>query len=133
MTRTFSRRSFLKGTIAAAGVVAFPAPFVMADAQPNSRLNCVVVGCGRRGGEAHIGAAARERIVVAREALTHAEESLRIVQDRYDAGLTTIVELLDSEVALTMSRTNLTRTLYDATVSQARLDLSLGRLDRARF
>jgi hypothetical protein len=36
-------------------------------------------------------------------------------------------------VALTVSRTNLTRTLYDATVSKARLDLSLGRLDRARF
>jgi outer membrane protein TolC len=76
---------------------------------------------------------ARDRFPVAREAVAQAEESLRIVQDRYDAGLTTIVELLDSEVALTMSRTNLTRTLYDATVSQARLDLSLGRLDRARF
>jgi hypothetical protein len=63
MTRTFSRRSFLKGTVVAAGVAAFPAPFVMADAKPNSRLNCVVVGCGRRGGESHIGAAARERIV----------------------------------------------------------------------
>jgi outer membrane protein TolC len=76
---------------------------------------------------------ARERVAVAREAVAQAEESLRIVQDRYDAGLTTIVELLDSETALTASRTNLTRTLYDATVSQARLELSLGRLDRARF
>jgi len=76
---------------------------------------------------------ARERVVVSREAITQAEESLRIVQDRYEAGLTTIVELLDSEMALTATRTNLTRTLYDATVSQARLDLSLGRLDRARF
>jgi outer membrane protein TolC len=76
---------------------------------------------------------ARERITVAREAVAQAEESLRIVQDRYDAGLTTIVELLDNEMALTATRTNLTRTLYDATVSQARLDLSLGRLDRARF
>lgn len=76
---------------------------------------------------------ARERVVVAREAVAQAEESLRIVQDRYDAGLTTIVELLDSETALTAARTNLTRTLFDATVSQARLDLSVGRLDRARF
>jgi len=76
---------------------------------------------------------ARERVGVAREAVAQAEESLRIVQDRYDAGLTTIVELLDSEMALTAARTNLSRTLYDATVSQARLDLSLGRLDRARF
>ncbi len=76
---------------------------------------------------------ARDRFTVSREAVTQAEEGLRIVQDRYDAGLTTIVELLDSEMALTAARTNLTRTLYDATVSQARLDLSLGRLDRARF
>lgn len=76
---------------------------------------------------------ARERVAVAREAATSAEESLRIVQDRYDAGLTTIVELLDSETALTAARTNLTRTLYDATVGQARLELALGTLDRARF
>jgi len=76
---------------------------------------------------------ARERVAVAREAVGHAEESLRIVQDRYEAGLTTIVELLDSETSLTAARTNLTRTLYDATVTQARLDLGLGRLERARF
>lgn len=76
---------------------------------------------------------ARERVTVAKDAVTHAAESLRIVQDRYDAGLTTIVELLDNETALTAARTNLTRTLYDATVGQAKLDLSLGTLDRARF
>lgn len=76
---------------------------------------------------------ARERITVAREAVTAAEESLRIVKDRYEAGLTTIVELLDSETALTVTRTGLTRTLYDATVSRARLELSLGRLDLNTF
>ncbi len=76
---------------------------------------------------------ARERVAVAKDAVAHAEESLRIVQDRYDAGLTTIVELLDSETALTAARTNLTRTLYEATVGQARLELSLGTSDRARY
>jgi outer membrane protein len=76
---------------------------------------------------------ARDRVMVAKDAVTQAEESLRIVQDRYDTGLTTIVELLDNETALTAARTNLTRTLYDATVGQAKLDLSLGTLDRARF
>ncbi|HSB71731.1 MAG TPA: TolC family protein [Candidatus Methylomirabilis sp.] len=76
---------------------------------------------------------ARERVVVAREAVASAQESLRIVQDRYESGLTTIVELLDSETSLTGARTNLTRTLYDAAVDQARLELSLGTLDRARF
>jgi outer membrane protein TolC len=73
---------------------------------------------------------ARERLAVAQTAVGQAEESLRIVQDRYDAGLTTIVELLDSETALTAARTNLTRARYEASVGQARLDLSLGTLDR---
>ncbi|HSB82205.1 MAG TPA: TolC family protein [Candidatus Methylomirabilis sp.] len=76
---------------------------------------------------------ARERVAVAKDAVTSAEESLRIVQDRYESGLTTIVELLDSEMALTAARTSLTRTLYDATVGQARLDLSLGTIDPMRF
>jgi len=75
---------------------------------------------------------ARERLAVAQGAVAQAEESLRIVQNRYDAGLTTIVELLDSETALTAARTNLTRARYEAAVGQARLDLSLGTLDRTR-
>ncbi|HTU01699.1 MAG TPA: TolC family protein, partial [Candidatus Sulfotelmatobacter sp.] len=76
---------------------------------------------------------ARERVAVARTAVSQAEESLRIVQDRYDSGLTTIVELLDAEAAHSASRTTLTRNLYEATVTQARLDLSLGALTRERF
>ena len=62
MAQRFSRRSFIQQTAAAAGATAFGGPYVMADAAPNSRLNCVVVGCGRRG-EAHIEAAAHEKIV----------------------------------------------------------------------
>jgi len=76
---------------------------------------------------------ARDRVTVAEGAVSQAEESLRIVRDRYESGLTTIVELLDSEMALTAARTNIVRALYDATVAQASLDLALGRLDRARF
>lgn len=75
---------------------------------------------------------ARERVGVARQAVSYATEALRIVRDRYEAGLTTIVELLDSETALTAARTSLTRTIYDAVVGQARLDLSLGLPDPAR-
>ena len=62
MAHTLSRRSFLKRTAVVAGAAALGGPYVMADATPNSRLNCVVIGCGRRG-EAHIGAAAQEKIV----------------------------------------------------------------------
>jgi len=75
---------------------------------------------------------AREQVGVARDAVTQSEESLRIVQQRCDEELTTIAELLDSETALTTARTSLTRALYDARMSQARLDFSVGALDRAR-
>jgi outer membrane protein TolC len=71
---------------------------------------------------------ARARVAVARDAVTQAEEALRIVQDRYDAGLTTIVELLDSEAARSAARTALTRNLYEAAVGRARLELALGTL-----
>ncbi|HEY3321112.1 MAG TPA: Gfo/Idh/MocA family oxidoreductase [Planctomycetota bacterium] len=62
MAGKFSRRSFLKGAAAVAGASALGGPYVMADAAPNSKLNCVVIGCGRRGA-AHIEAAAHEKIV----------------------------------------------------------------------
>jgi outer membrane protein TolC len=76
---------------------------------------------------------ARDRVTVARDAVSQAEESLRIVQDRYDSGLTTIVELLDSETAVSAARLALTRNLFDAMVNEARLELGLGTLDPGRF
>jgi len=62
MKARLSRRSFLRNTAWAAGAAAVCGPYVMADPAPNSRLNCVVIGCGRRGA-AHIEAAAHEKIV----------------------------------------------------------------------
>jgi outer membrane protein len=77
--------------------------------------------------------AATERIGVARAAARHAEESLRIVRDRYDGGLTTIVDLLATEAALTEARTRVTRALYDKNVADARLELALGTIDKESF
>jgi outer membrane protein TolC len=77
--------------------------------------------------------AARERIAVARQAVTHAEESLRIVRDRYETGLTTIVTLLSAEAALTETRASVTRALHDANVGAAHLDLTLGTITKDSF
>jgi outer membrane protein len=77
--------------------------------------------------------AAAERIGVARAAVRHAEDSLRIVRDRYDAGLTTIVNLLATEAALTEARTRVTRALYDKNVADARLELALGTIGKESF
>lgn len=77
--------------------------------------------------------AARERIAVARQAVAQAEESLRIVRDRYETGLTTIVNLLGTEAALTEARASVTRALHDANVGAASLQLALGTIARDSF
>lgn len=76
---------------------------------------------------------ARERIAVARRAVAQAEASLRLVQDRYAAGLTTIVNLLQTESALTQARGNLTRALHDYNLAVAGLELAAGTIDQDAF
>lgn len=77
--------------------------------------------------------AAEERIGVAKGAVTQAEESLRIVKDRYEVGLTSIVDLLANESALTQARGNLTLALYDYNVGLANLELALGTISGDSF
>jgi Outer membrane protein len=69
---------------------------------------------------------ADERVKVVNEAMTHAEESLRIVEDRYKVGLSRMVEVLDNEVALTKAKRNHLYALCDLKVACAQLDLARG-------
>jgi outer membrane protein len=48
--------------------------------------------------------ASRQQVEVARAAIAQAHESLRINQDRYDSGLTTITDLLGAEVRMSQLR-----------------------------
>jgi outer membrane protein len=66
---------------------------------------------------------ARERIRVAKIAVDQAEEGLRIVKNRYNNGLLTIVGLLDAELASQQAHTHYFRALHDYKV--ARIDLAL--------
>lgn len=77
--------------------------------------------------------AAEERIEVARRAADQAAESLRIVQERYAAGLTTLVSVLSTEAALTDARASVSRAVYDVNVAHARLDLATGTIAGERF
>ncbi|MGE0086331.1 MAG: TolC family protein [Desulfococcaceae bacterium] len=70
-----------------------------------------------------------ERIKVAQAATGQAEESLRIVQNRYNSGLFTITDLLDSETALHQARTNHLRAVHDYRVAAVQLALAAGTLD----
>jgi outer membrane protein TolC len=71
---------------------------------------------------------ARERLIVAERVISHAAEALRIVQDRYHEGLTTITEVLRAETALARARLNLLAARYDHYVSYAGVLLVTGGL-----
>ncbi|HSO17986.1 MAG TPA: TolC family protein, partial [Desulfosarcina sp.] len=69
-----------------------------------------------------------KRIEVARAAVSQAEEGLRIVANRYQNGLLTIVSLLDAEVALQKTRQNCSRAFHDYNVALTRLNLAAGTI-----
>ena len=71
---------------------------------------------------------ARERLKVVAEVSAQASETLRIVQDRYQAGITTITELLRAETALVRARSDVLAARYDQYVGYANVLLATGRL-----
>lgn len=71
---------------------------------------------------------AQKRLRLATQAVTQAEEALRIVQDRYREGLTIITEVLRAQMALVRSRTNLLVARYETYVGYANVIMASGRL-----
>jgi outer membrane protein len=71
---------------------------------------------------------AGKRIEVARAAVSQARDSLRILQNRYDAGLITITDLLQAETARTRAEENYLNAIFDYRVSYAALELATGQL-----
>ena len=72
--------------------------------------------------------AARGRLAVASHAIGQAEETLRIVRDRHQAGLTTITEVLRAQTALVRARMNLVSARYLHTIGYGQVLLATGRL-----
>ena len=62
---------------------------------------------------------AEQQVVIAREALSLAGQ-------RYKLGLSSIVEVTQSEVAVTTAETRLAETQYDAKIAEARLRYAVG-------
>lgn len=71
---------------------------------------------------------ARERLAVTDRVISQATEALRIVQDRYHEGITTITEVLRAETALTRARTNILAARYEHYISYANLLFVTGQL-----
>lgn len=72
---------------------------------------------------------ARRSVEVNRAAAAQAEEALRIVNNRYQAGMTTITEMLRAEDSNRAARINYWESLYQMGVSHAALDLAMGVLN----
>jgi outer membrane protein len=72
---------------------------------------------------------ARKRIAVAKIAVDQAEEGLRIVKNRYNNGLLTIIDLLDAELARQQAHTNYFKALHDYKVARIDLALASGTID----
>lgn len=75
---------------------------------------------------------ALERIRVSREAVENSSESLRILRDRYTAGLAIMSDLLGAETSLLSHRMNYLKAQYDYSISRARLKMALGELTLER-
>jgi TolC family type I secretion outer membrane protein len=71
-----------------------------------------------------------QSIAVARAAVDHADEGLRIVANRYGGGLLTIVDLLDAQVSLQQARTQVFKALHDYKVARIELALASGSIGK---
>jgi outer membrane protein TolC len=71
---------------------------------------------------------AHQQVEVARTTIAEAQESLRINQDRYDCGLSTITDLLSAEEAARRSQTDYWEALYRYHTGYANLELASGTL-----
>jgi outer membrane protein TolC len=70
---------------------------------------------------------ARAREAVARAAVAQAEESQRIIRDRFEAGLAPVEEVLRASTALVEAESSRTAAAVDAITAAARLRRALGR------
>jgi len=73
---------------------------------------------------------AAKQIRVAQNAVEQARESLRIVRNRYKNRLTTMVDVLDREVALKSAEVRLTQAKYNYETGTARLKFAIGNLSK---
>lgn len=73
--------------------------------------------------------ATRQMVEVARTAISQAQESLRINQDRYDGGLLTITDLLGAEEASRRTQADYWQAVYQFHISYANLELAGGTLN----
>lgn len=73
--------------------------------------------------------AATERIAVTEAGVAQAEESLRIIRNRYSNGLATVTELLRAQTALLDARTRRLAAIHDQRLAAVEVERSAGKLN----
>lgn len=73
---------------------------------------------------------ARERIEVAHEIVKQATEELRLAEERYSVGAGTMLETIDSQVALTTAKGDLIKAKCDYLAAEADLARAAGKMSR---
>lgn len=73
--------------------------------------------------------AAREQLIVNKDAINQANRGYDIAKVRYQVGSGTILELNDSELSLTQSKLNYQQSLYDFLSAQANLEKVMGSFE----
>ena len=71
--------------------------------------------------------AAKASLVAANEAETNAKEQLRLAEGRYAAGVGSIIELGDAQVAATTAQAQKVQADYNVSTARAQLLNALGR------
>jgi outer membrane protein len=75
--------------------------------------------------------AANEQLTVSENAVTQADESLRILRNRYENGLATVTDLLRAETALNEAKMRRLSAVYDQRMAAVQLEQSAGTLNGA--
>ena len=75
---------------------------------------------------------AKQQLDVARSSVEQAQESLRIIQDRYDLGLTTITDLLRAQTELVRAQMGVLSSRHAYVVGYAAVLLAIGELADVR-
>jgi len=69
---------------------------------------------------------AQERLAAAEKGVDQAREALRLANVRFEAGVSTAVEVSDAQVALTDAQTNLVNAMNDYRQALARYERAIG-------
>lgn len=69
---------------------------------------------------------AEKNVLVARAAITQAEENFRLNQQRYQEQVATTTNVLDAQTLLTRAQTNYHNALSDQAIARARLERAMG-------